>query len=464
MEQSKDFLGREPLGRLLARLSAPTVAAQLINMLYNIVDRIYIGHIPVTGALALTGLGVCMPIILAVSAFAALIGYGGAPRASIFLGRKDEKAAEQVLGGCFTALLAVSAVLTAVLLLFNRRLLLAFGASGETIGYALRYMNVYALGTVFVQLTLGMNTFITAQGFAKTGMYSVLIGAALNIVLDPLFIFAFRMGVAGAAWATILSQAVSCAWVLLFLFGKKTILRIRRANLRPRAAVLWPCVKLGTGNFVMQISESVITVCFNSSLLKYGGNTAVGAMTILYSVMQFALLPLQGLAQGAQPILSYNFGARLRGRVEQTFRLLMKVSLGYSAALWALIMLLPRAFAGIFTSNADLVAFTARALRVYAASLGLFGAQVACQMTFTSIGDAGASVAAAVMRKFVLLIPLIFLLPRLWTANPTFAVYLAEPIADACAVTFTVLLFRRNFRRRLDENDRGSAPAPLGQD
>jgi len=449
MTADKDFLGREPIGRLLRKLSLPTVAAQLINMLYNIVDRIYIGHIPVTGALALTGMGVCMPVILIVSAFAALIGFGGAPRASIFLGKRDEDAAEQILGNCFTALLIAAAALTAALLLFNRQLLLAFGASEKTIGCALSYMNIYTLGTVFVQITLGMNAFITAQGFARTGMLSVLIGAVCNIVLDPLFIFAFHMGVAGAAWATILSQAVSCTWVLAFLFGKKTLLRLRRRNLRPRAKILLPCLKLGTGTFIMQISESVITVCFNASLLKYGGDIAVGAMTILYSVMQGALLPLQGVAQGAQPILSYNFGARHRGRVKETFLLLLKISLGYSALLWALIMLLPHLFAGIFSSDAALVAFTVPALRVYAASLGLFGAQVACQMTFTSLGDAKSSVEAAVMRKFVLLIPLIFLLPHLWTANPTFAVYLAEPVADACAVTFTVLLFRVRFRAAL---------------
>ena len=305
MEQDKNFLGTEPIGRLLRRLAVPTVAAQLINMLYNIVDRMYIGHIPKEGALALTGVGVCMPIILLVSAFAALVSNGGAPRASIFMGKGEMEQAEKTLGNCFAAQILVSVVLTAVLLIWNRDFLMAFGASENTIGYAVDYMNIYAVGTIFVQLTLGMNAFITAQGFAKTGMLSVLIGAVCNIILDPIFIFAFGMGVEGAAWATVISQAISCAWVLAFLFGKKTQLRIRKKNLRLERKILLPSLALGLATFIMQASESVISVCFNSSLLKYGGDIAVGAMTILTSVMQFAMLPLQGLGQGAQPIISF---------------------------------------------------------------------------------------------------------------------------------------------------------------
>ena len=309
MSNDRDFLGKEPLGKLLLRLAVPTVAAQLINMLYNIVDRIYIGHIPEVGALALTGVGVCMPLILIVSAFAALVGNGGAPRASIALGKGEKDEAEKILGTCFSMQILISLVLTAVLLLWNRNFLLAFGASENTIEYGVSYMNIYSVGTIFVQLTLGMNFFITAQGFAKTGMLSVLIGAISNIVLDPVLIFGFHMGVKGAALATIISQGLSCIWVLSFLFGKKTTLRIRRENMKLKRERVLPTLALGSSVFVMQSSESIIAICFNASLLKYGGDIAVGAMTILTSVMQFAMLPLQGLGQGAQPIISYNYGA-----------------------------------------------------------------------------------------------------------------------------------------------------------
>ena len=281
------------------RMIQKAVAAQLINMLYNIVDRIYIGHIPGDGAMALTGVGVCMPLIMIVSAFAALVGFGGSPRASIYMGKGDNETAEKILGNCFTAELIISAILTAALFLWNRDFLLAFGASANTVEYGVKYMNIYAVGTVFVQLTLSMNAFITAQGFAKTGMLSVLIGAVSNIILDPILIFAFGMGVEGAALATIISQALSCIWVLAFLFGKKTRLRIRTGNMRLRRNVILPCLALGLSTFIMQASESIISICFNSSLLKYGGDIAVGAMTILTSVMQFAMLPLQGLGQGA---------------------------------------------------------------------------------------------------------------------------------------------------------------------
>ena len=447
--EKKDFLGTQPLGRLLLKLALPTVAAQLINMLYNIVDRIYIGHIPEVGALALTGVGVCMPLIMIVSAFAAFVGYGGAPRASIFMGQQDTDSAEKTLGNCFLVQILISVVLTAVLLIWNRDFLMAFGASENTVEYGVSYMNLYALGTIFVQITLGMNAFITAQVFAKTGMLSVLIGAVANIVLDPVFIFGFHMGVQGAALATVLSQAISCAWVLLFLFGKKTFLKIRPRNMRLIPRIILPSLALGLSSFVMQASESVISVCFNSSLLKYGGDTAVGAMTILTSVMQFAMLPLQGLGQGAQPIISYNYGAGNKNRVKSTFWLLLRCSLCYSVLLWLCVMLFPGAFAALFTSDAVLLDFTRSALRIYMGSMCLFGIQMACQMTFTSLGKAKASILVAVMRKFILLIPLIFLMPRLLISNQTMAVYLAEPIADFLAVCFTCVLFTFQFRKVL---------------
>ena len=449
MEQTsdKEFLRTEPLGKLLLKLALPTVAAQLINMLYNIVDRIYIGHIPEIGAAALTGVGVCMPLIMIVSAFAALVGYGGAPRTSIFMGKKDRASAEKTLGNCFVLQILISVVLTAVLLIWNRDLLMAFGASENTIEYGVRYMNIYALGTVFVEITLGMNAFITAQGFAKTGMLSVLIGAVANIILDPVFIFGLDMDVQGAALATIISQALSCIWVVHFLCGKKTYLKIRKANLRLSPKIILPCLALGVATFIMQASESVISVCFNSSLQKYGGDVAVGAMTILTSVMQFAMLPLQGLGQGAQPIISYNYGAGDAGRVRGAFRLLLKVSLGYATLLWLLVMLLPGGFAAMFTSDAALLDYTRTALRIYMAAMFLMGIQMACQMTFNALGKATESIIVAVMRKFVLLIPLIYIMPHVIRGNQTMGVYLAEPIADTLAVTFTAILFTVQFRK-----------------
>ena len=450
MNDKKEFLATEPIGKLLFRLSIPTVVAQLINMLYNIVDRIYIGHMPGDGSLALTGVGVCMPIIMLVAAFAALVSSGGAPRASIFMGEKDQTSAEQTLGNCFSLQIVVSVILTAVLLIWNKDLLLAFGASENTIGYATDYMSIYALGTLFVQMTLGMNTFITAQGFTTVSMVSVIIGAVCNIVLDPIFIFGFGMGVKGAALATIISQMLSCVWIISFLCGKKTQLKIKKENLKLRADIILPCIALGTAAFVMQSSESVISVCFNSSLLKYGGDIAVGAMTIMVSVMQFAMLPLQGIAQGAQPITSYNFGAKNAGRVKKTFRLLLTTCLTYSIALWAAVMIAPQVFVKIFTSDTSLAQFAAPMLRIYLGGLGLFGIQIACQMTFTSLGKAANSIVVAVVRKFVLLLPLIYIMPSL-LADKTQAVYMAEPVADIIAVTFTAILFTFQFKKALKE-------------
>lgn len=456
MDDNKSFLGTEPIGKLLMKLALPTVAAQLINMLYNIVDRIYIGHIPGDGALALTGVGVCMPIIMIVSAFAALVGNGGAPRATIYMGKKDTDTAEKILGNCFTAQIIISAVLTMVLLIWNRDLLLAFGASENTIDYAVAYMNIYAFGTIFVQITLGMNLFITAQGFAKTGMLSVLLGAVTNIILDPVFIFGFHMGVRGAALATILSQALSCIWVLCFLFGKKTILRLKKRYMTVKKEILLPCLALGSSVFIMQSSESVISVCFNSSLLKYGGDIAVGAMTILTSVMQFAMLPLQGLGQGAQPIISYNYGAGNKERVKGAFWLLLKCSMFYSVLFWAVVMLFPQMFVGMFTSDATLAAFTRDALKIYMAVVGLFGIQMACQITFGALGNAKASILVAVMRKFVLLIPLIYIMPAIFTADKARAVYMAEPVADTLAITFTGFLFFFQFRKVLRQMNKNT--------
>lgn len=449
MNEKNNALATEPVGKLLVKLAIPTVTAQIINMLYNIVDRIYIGHIPGIGADSLTGVGVCMPLIMIVSAFAALVGFGGAPRASIFMGKKDTVSAERTLGNCFTMQIIISVILTTLLLIFNRRLLLSFGASEDTIGYAVEYMNIYAAGTIFVQMTLGMNMFITAQGFAKTGMLSVVIGAVANIILDPIFIFVLDMGVSGAAIATVISQALSCLWVLVFLFGKKTNLKIRFSYMKLKPGIILPSLALGLSSFIMQSSESVISICFNSSLLKYGGDIAVGAMTILTSVMQFAMLPLQGLGQGAQPIISYNYGAGNQKRVKAAFKLLLKLSVCYSVALWLFVMIFPGVFASMFTSEPQLLEFTKTALRIYVACLFLFGIQIACQSTFTAIGNAKASIVVAVVRKFVLLLPLIYILPLIFTQDKTSAVYLAEPVADFIAVSFTSILFTFQFKKIL---------------
>lgn len=453
MTNTKEFLGTAPIPKLLLKLSLPTVIAQLINMLYNVVDRIFIGHMPAVGDLALTGVGVCMPLIMIVSAFAALVGSGGAPRASIFMGKKDIESAEKTLGACFGLQILISLILTAVLLIWNRDLLMAFGASENTIEYATAYMSIYALGTLFVQLTLGMNAFITAQGFTKIAMISVIVGAVANILLDPLFIYGFHMGVRGAALATILSQALSAAWVLAFLCGKKTALKLQLRNMLPSPKILLPCVALGTATFIMQASESVISICFNSSLLRHGGDIAVGAMTILTSVMQFAMLPSQGIAQGAQPILSYNYGAKNKERVRQTYRLLLKICLAYSVTIWAAVMLFPGAFVSLFTPEETLIAFASKALRMYFAGMALFGLQIACQMTFVSLGNAASSVTVAVVRKFILLLPLIYIMPVIAT-DRTLGVYMAEPVADVLAVTFTAILFVFQFKKALQKMDK----------
>ena len=446
--ENKEFLGTEPIGKLLFKLAVPTVIAQIINMLYNIVDRIYIGHMPGNGSLALTGVGVCMPIILIVSAFAALVSSGGAPRASISMGQGKYDKAESILGECFFLQVIISVILTIVLLVFGRSFLLAFGASENTIVYATSYMRIYALGTIFVQLTLGMNAFITAQGFASTGMLTVLIGAVCNIILDPIMIFVLNLGVSGAALATIISQGISTIWVLSFLKSNKSNVRLKKEYMKLEKDVIVPCITLGLATFIMQASESIISVCFNSSLQKYGGDIAVGAMTILSSVMQLAMLPMQGIGQGAQPIASYNFGAKNKERVKETFKLLLISSFSYSTLLWLFIITCPKLFASIFSPDAVLIDYTANALRIYCASLFLFGIQIACQMIFVSIGNAVDSIIVAVLRKFVLLIPLIYIVPH-FVSDATTGVFLAEPIADALAVAFTATLFFFEFRKAL---------------
>lgn len=456
--QAKDRkLGSEPIGRLLRNLAVPAITAQLVNMLYNMVDRIYIGHIPVVGTQALTGVGVCMPIIMVISAFAALVSMGGAPRASIEMGRGNDEGANRIMGNCFMLLAVLSLALTGLIYFLRRDLLMLFGASENTIPYATEYMGIYALGTLFVQMALGMNAFITAQGFATTSMLTVLIGALLNTALDPLFIFTFHMGVKGAALATILSQAVSAFWVLAFLRGKKTTLRLERRHMRMEGKVVLPCVALGLSPFIMQSTESLIAICFNASLLRYGGDIAVGAMTILTSVMQFSMMPLMGLTQGAQPIMSYNYGARSAPRVKQAFALLLKSSVVYSALLWLLVMLTPQALVRLFTPDKQLIDFAVWAVRIYMAVSLLFSVQLSCQQTFIALGNAKTSLFLAVLRKIILLIPLIYLLPQV-IPNQVMAVFLAEPIADFIAVCTTAGLFAVQFKQALKAMEEPAPP------
>ena len=454
--QNRPDLGREPIGRLLFKLALPTITAQLVNMLYNLVDRIYIGHIEGIGTQALTGVGVCMPLIMIISAFASLAAMGGAPLASIALGKGDRDKAEGILGSCAALLLCISAVLTAAMAIFHRPLLVAFGATEDVIGYACRYMSVYSLGTVCVQLALGLNAYITAQGFSRISMLTVLIGAVLNTILDPIFIFGFGMDVQGAALATVISQAVSAAFVLRFLTGKKTTLRLTLPRIRLNGKLLGPCVALGLSPFIMQSTESLIAVCFNTSLRTYGGTIAVSAMTLCTSIMQMAMLPLQGLSQGAQPIISYNYGAGNASRVRQGFQLLLKCCLAFSVTLGVAVIAFPRFFLGIFTPDDALIAYAIPLVRTYMAGTVIFGVQIACQQTFVALGNAKCSLFLACLRKLILLIPLVYILPNFF-GDKVFAVFLAEPVADIIAVTCTALLFFFVFRKTMRRLEQQSA-------
>ena len=445
-------LGEDRIGGLLFKLALPAILAQVINLLYNLVDRMYIGHIAKVGSVALTGLGVTMPFIMCVSAFAALVSMGGAPRASIMMGRGNREEAERILGNCTSMLVIVAVIVTAVSQIWGTDILMLFGASESTLPYAWAYMQIYSTGTIFVQLALGLNAFINAQGFAKTGMLTVVIGAVCNIILDPIFIFGLHMGVRGAALATIISQGISCVWIVRFLLGRQTTLRIRKENLRIRPKTVGPCIALGVAPFIMQFTESVLNICFNTSLLKYGGDVAVGAMTILSSVMQMSMLPIQGLTQGAQPIIGFNYGAKKMDRVKKTFRLLLLSCVTFTAVIWLICMMLPQAFILIFTDQAELIAFTKWAMRIYMAVSLIFGVQISCQQTFIALGNAKTSVFLALLRKVLLLIPLIYILPA-FMEDKLMAVFLAEPVADVIAVTTTSILFYRTYRSLRKEKE-----------
>ncbi len=439
-------LGNDPVGPLLVRLALPTVCAQVVNLLYNIVDRIYIGHIPMVGAAALTGLGVTFPVITLISAFSALVGMGGAPRASIAMGAGDHDKAERTLGACAAALWTVAVLLTAAFLLFQEPLLRLFGASEDTLPYAMQYLNIYVLGTIFVMTALGLNGFITAQGRASVAMRTTLIGAVLNVALDPIFIFGFGLGVRGAAVATVLSQAVSAAWVVRFLSGKNSALRLRRSTLRFDGRLLLPAMALGASPFVMQSTESLLTVTFNVSLQKYGGDLAVGAMTILTSVAQMVQLPLSGLAQGAQPILSFNYGAKRPDRMKQVVRYNLLIAFVFAVSVWGLVQLSPHTVARLFTQDESIIDMTAWALRIYFAVGFTMAFQTGFQQSFVALGEAKISLFLAIERKIILLIPLILVLPHFF-ADKLFAVFLAEPVADFLAAATTTTLFLLRFRQ-----------------
>lgn len=441
-------MGSGSIPRLLAQLAIPAVVAQVVNLLYNIVDRIYIGHIPEIGAAALTGVGLFTPILMLINAFAMLAGAGGAPRAAIAMGEKDHEKAEKIMGNCFSLLFLFAVVLTVVFYIFAPDLLCLFGASEVTLPYAVEYSRIYILGSVFVLIVMGMNTFITTQGFSKVSMLTTVIGAVINIILDPIFIFAFDMGVKGAALATVLSQAVGAIWILRFLTGKKTILRLKKGNLKLEGKIILPCLALGISSFVMLATESILSISFTSSLSRYGGDVAVGAMTILTSVSQLVLMPLQGVCQGGQPIISYNFGARNNDRVKKAFFTQFKVCILFAAVCWCAIMLVPQVFAGLFTSDASLVEYTAWALRIYMAGIFSVGLQICCQQSFMALGQAKISLLMACLRKIVLLIPLIFILP-LFIENKVFAVFLAEPVSDILAAIVTTTTFLTQFNKIL---------------
>jgi len=443
-------LGSGSIVQLYVKLALPAVIAQLVNLLYNIVDRIYIGHIPEVGASALTGVGLFMPILMLINAFAMLAAAGGAPLAAIAMGSQNNERAEKIMAGCFSLLLVFSVLLTAVFYVLAPQLLRFFGASPLTLPYALDYARIYILGSFFVLMVLGMNPFITTQGFAKISMLTTVIGAVINIVLDPIFIFLLDMGVKGAALATVLSQAVGAAWILRFLCGEKTVLRLKKENLGLDMRVIKPCLALGISSFVMMSTESLLSMSFTSSLSRYGGDLAVGAMTIVNSVAQLSIMPLQGLCQGGQPIISYNFGAGNKSRVKKAFFLQLGVCLGYASLFTLLCTVFPRFFAGIFTPDAQLLDFSCWALRIYMAGIWIFGAQIACQQSFMALGQAKISLFLACLRKLILLIPLIFILPHFFE-NKVFAVFLAEPVSDIIAALVTTTVFLMNFSKILNK-------------
>ena len=441
-------LAAAPVGKLLFKLAVPTVIAQLVNLLYNIVDRIYIGHMPGTGSSALTGIGLCFPIIYLISAFSALIGQGGAPRAAICMGQNKTTEANRILNNCFVVLIIEAVVLSVFFWIFGEPLLWLFGCSEQTIVYALPYMQIYVSGSIFVMLALGLNLFITTQGFTRFSMTSVLIGAGANIILDPIFIYGLHMGVRGAALATIISQGLSCIWILRFLTGKKTRLRLKKSDMHLEKRSVSPCLGLGLGPFVMQATDALLNIAFNSSLQHYGGDIAVGCMTISSTIQQMVWIPVQGIGQGAQPIISYNYGAGNAKRIRQTFKCMLAVSMTALTVFWLFVQLSPTTFIRIFSNSEEIITTAGWTLRVYMAVFCMFSIQMSVQQTFTALGKAKASLFIACLRKIILLIPLIFILPHFFD-NKVFAVFLAEPVSDTISITASIITFRIVFKKAM---------------
>lgn len=437
-------MATEGIGRLMLSMAIPSVVAQVINILYNIVDRIYIGHIEGVGMEALTGVGVTFPIITLISAFSAFVGAGGAPLASIWLGKGDRKRAEKILGNGVSLLILFTIFLMLLFYLFQTPLLYLFGASDATIGYASAYINIYLLGTIFVELALGLNTFIISQGQSKVAMAAVLIGAAANIILDPVFIFGLRMGVRGAAYATVISQALSALWTVGFLVGPKSSLTIRLWALKPELRTIGSVMALGVSPFIMRATESLISIVLNNGLQRYGGDIYVGSLTIMQSVMQMYSAPLGGFTQGVQPIISYNFGAGNFDRVKKLYRWMIGISFGAAAGATLLTMIFPGFFAGMFTNDENLVALVQQVMPLFVCGMLVFGLQQGIQPTFLALGQAKISLFIAIFRKVILLIPLALILPLKFGVM---GIYYAEPISDVTSATVATILFLANIKK-----------------
>lgn len=429
--------------KLLMKLSIPMIAAQLVNVLYNIVDRMYIGRIEGVGVTALTGVGVSMPIIVIITAFASLIGTGGAPIASIKMGEGKMDEAEKTLSNSFTLLCTFGIVLPLIYYIFKDKLLYIFGASAETFIYANQYTSIYVLGSIFVMLTLGLNSYINSQGFAKIGMCTVIIGAILNIVLDPILIFGFNLGVKGAAIATVISQGASAMWALKFLLSDKSALKIRKKYLKVEIDIVKATVALGLSPFIMQSTEALLQISFNTNLQRYGGDMYIAVMTVILSVNQILFLPLQGFAQGAQPIIGYNYGACNFDRVRTTAKYLIICCLTYAGLGWLATLTIPDKLILLFNDDPLLLAEGAKCLRIYFAMAIMMGLQTSSQQIFVSLGQARLSIFFALLRKVFLLIPLIYIIPKL--GGGVNGIFMAEPIADtisasSCFITFVFFM------------------------
>ena len=432
------------MARNILQMALPMTVAQLINILYNVVDRMYLGKLP--GHLSLTGLGLCLPIISILMGFANLCGMGGAPLCSIHRGKGENEEAERILGNSFALLLLFGAGLTALGLAFRRPILYLFGASDLTFPYANDYLTIYLLGTLFVMIGLGMNPFINAQGFSRMGMMTVALGAAVNIVLDPIFIFALDMGVRGAALATVLAQGCSALWVLKFLTGRRALLRLRWNTLRLQAARVRRILALGTSGFVMSMTNSLVQVLCNASLQHYGGDLYVGVMTVINSIREVVSMPVQGITNGCQPVLGYNYGAGEYERVRRGIRFTTVLTVGYSVAAWALVMAVPELLIRIFNDEPELIAAGIPAFRLYFAAFFCMSFQFIGQSVFVGLGRSRSAVFFSLLRKAFIVAPLTLLLPGLGMGVD--GVFAAEPVSNvlgglACLLTMYVTVYRR---------------------